>query len=94
MAPLNTSSMQPPVGQPHTTLPCIKKRAFHGHIQQQSYLKEYENGRALKGGSRRRRNAVLGKGGHAGTPMTTPSPHTPGRARHAPCLHSPQAPTL
>lgn len=40
-------------GQPDTTLPCIKRSTFQSQRQQPSYLKERENGRALKGGSRR-----------------------------------------
>lgn len=78
--------------RPHPAL--HQKKSLPQVRPAQSYLKECENGRALRGGSRRRRNVALGKGGHAGTPMTTPTPHTTGRVGHAPRLHSPQGPTL
>lgn len=70
---LPQASRPDPALHPEKSLPLARPAA--------SYLKECENGRALEGGSRRGRNAVLGKGGqgppqpltqvlggHAGTP--------------------------
>lgn len=92
--PLLPLLAQPPTGSQTPPCPASREEPSRGNVQQQSYLKECENGRALKGSSRRRRNAVLGKGdqgppqplhqvlgGHAGTPMTTPSPHTTRKSR-------------
>lgn len=102
MVPLSTSS-SPASRRPATDHPAEPRR----HVQPQSYLNECENGRALRGGSRRRRNTALGEGGQGpprpslklqkatqGPPRPPPVLTPPGRAGHAPCLHSPQAPTL